>query len=82
MNRKPVALGHEHLDLKDHAAVKTRHVFLPSAGALHDGYWTPHAYVGSRAAELPSSGDDKPTRVWEHLFECQETSAVRRWGYT
>ena len=50
----------------------TRAALLPNA----EGKITKHLYVDTRECTVPGDKGD----AWEHLYKCQETGAIRRWG--
>ena len=56
-----------------------------SACLVSSGYgttkWTWHSYHETKASVIPATRADPALPIWEHLFRCNVTGALRRWGY-
>lgn len=66
-------------------AVKPPRPVTITAYLVSSGYGIPkatkHVYHESRAATLPQSRGIPAQAIWEHIFRCTQTGALRRWGY-
>jgi hypothetical protein len=62
------------------ASVETTEALLPSAGYSYMR-WTRHKYVRSEVITLPAVTPGFTLTGLGHMFRCQETGELRRWGF-
>lgn len=62
------------------APVETTVAFLPSAGYNYRKC-TSHVYAHSELVTLPGATKGAKITGLGHMFKCQETGELRRWGF-
>lgn len=62
------------------APVETIEAILPSKGYNYNK-WTRHVYSHSERVTLPAQTAGIVLTGLGHMFKCQETGELRRWGF-
>ncbi len=62
------------------AYIDTVEAVLPSAGYNYRK-WTRHKYDHSELVTLPGATPDNTLTGLGHMYKCQETGELRRWGF-